>query len=291
MRVKFKAGLKMKALLFLLSLLVARAVCQFGCQLSLSNCTSNGLCRPDGVCNCFQGFIGENCEIKTSFVFKSGGIGKNDIAFWVLFWVLVNFLVPYILYLGVLSIRKERGKSQLAEHCRDVGEACCCIPNPSNKEPPKPKTARDYLSKDKEQLITPRVDEEAGNNQQQMIAQSELVPESRPETAAERQKRSRLLKSAARDNRRGLAESLQPIMGESRLAHAESFLMAQEEGMKRLRIAQRSSALETLRQVYPYDTFEQDDAEELNALIVEEEEALGLSNPPKYSELISQMYK
>lgn len=278
----------MNSLLFCFSLLVTGAVCQFGCQLSLSNCTSNGLCRPDGVCNCFQGFIGENCEIKTSFVFKSEGIGKSDIAFWVIFWVVINFLVPYILYLGVLSMRKEKGKSRLKEHCRDVGEACCCIPNPSNKEPQKGK--RDYSSKDNEDLITPRVDEEAGRNLKP-TTQSELLPGSRPETAADRQKRSKLLKSTVRGNRRGLAESLEPTLGDSRLAQADNFLSLQEDGMKKLRIPQRSSTLETFRQLYPYDIFEPEDAEELNALIVEEEETLGLSNPPKYSELIAQMYK
>ncbi len=280
----------MKSLLFCLLVLAAPVACQFGCQLSLSNCTSNGLCRADGVCSCFQGFIGENCEIKTSFVFKSGGIGNNDITFWVIFWTFINFLVPYIIYLGVLSIRKEKEKSRLNEHCRDIGEACCCIPNPSNKEPQKPKTARDYSSREKEDLITHRVDEEAPKNPQP-VAQSELLPESRPETAAERLKKSRVLKSAVRGNRRGLATSLEPTLGESRLAQAENFFTAQEESIKRLRIPQRSSALETLRQLYPHDTFEQDDAEELNALIIDEEEALGLANPPKYSDLIAQMYK
>ena len=298
-----------------LAIALAGVQAQFGCQLTLTNCTSQGICRQDGLCQCFSGYIGENCEIKTGLTEVYGTLGKNFIAGWVFFWIILNLLVPYLIYLMILYCRKHDGQD-LKEHFWDCYEAACCCIMPPNKRRQRPlpdrPPARPVTTDPENNLLTPRLDilaAAAANSNMAGRVDSEATSRKgievgsvameplRPTTAPDNKdnKREGLFKSTLQKSEMGpmgdLFASKKVNFNSSKIADAERLLKKQEDAMKRLKIPQVTDALSMMKQMYPYDDFEVYNEEKLDQEVKKEEKELNLRNNLKYSDMMDILYR
>lgn len=107
--------------------LLAAAACQtqYGCQLSGNNCSGNGLCELSGYCTCYPNFTGESCQTAVKKTMKKGSLGKGFITFWVLFWILLNCLLPLFICV-IVKYAKDKDCSDIKSLLRDVCQAVCC---------------------------------------------------------------------------------------------------------------------------------------------------------------------
>lgn len=294
----------------LLLVVVSAVVCQYGCQLTQSNCTNNGLCRYDGICTCFKGYIGENCEMRIPYTEYTANLGKGFIAGWVIFWVAVNLLVPYLLYLFILYCRKGNS-SEVKEHFWDCYEAnCCCIMPPNvrkrrerdrqNVERSPQNTERQlvagvFSSREGEDPMAPGYNLPSTSSKpvaSQMIdtgVSRPVTTAERPRTAAERPGRERdsLMES---QNTYGV-ESRSHLLDSSRLVQTETLLRRQADILKRQNIPRVTDQVSLMQQMYQYEDFDDYDEEALEQEINEEERLLNIKDRIKYKDMISLMYK
>jgi hypothetical protein len=291
-------------------LTVVRA--QFGCQLSLTNCTSNGVCRPDGICFCNVGYIGENCEIQASFTAITANLGKGFITGWTIFWGFLNLMVPYFIYILVLYCRKGPG-DDLREHYWDCYEACCCCIMPPDHRRKKPEPdrpqARVISTEPGETLMTPRLDMIAGSaatnkkGEQETTLMGVKTEPLRPETSAGRRDEEEGKKSKLLHTSQGRGELSPGPIGEhlfdskmlditsSRLLQTDNLLTKQEEAGKKMRIRVVNDSVSMLKQMYPYEDFEDYDDEKLLLDIKKDEQSLNLKRNLKFKEMMDNLYK
>lgn len=97
----------------------------YGCKLAGTNCNGNGFCEVNGYCTCNKGYWGENCENNANKTFYEGTMGKTFIAFWVFFWIILNFLIPWLICL-MIAYLKNKSCSDNLDHINDCKKAICC---------------------------------------------------------------------------------------------------------------------------------------------------------------------
>lgn len=287
----------------LLLLAAGRVLGQLGCRLTLSNCTSHGVCRQDGLCICEKGYIGDNCEMKVPYTEVTADLGKGFIAGWVIFWIAVNLAVPYLLYLLLLYCRKGNS-SEVKEHFWDCYEANCCCLMPPNV---RARRERDRLRENRD---TPdserglqgrnaaRLDEidpmapgyslpSAGSKP--LVSQVVETDGSRPVTAADRPRKERdsLMQS---QNLHG-AESRPHLLESSRLVQAENFIRKQSDVLRRQNIPRVTDQVSIMQQMYQYEDLDDFDDEGLEQDINEEERLLKIAGHVKYKEMVALMYE
>ncbi len=98
---------------------------QLGCQLTQDKCSGNGVCEVNGYCTCYPNFLGESCQTAAKKTLKKGALGKGFITFWVLFWILLNCLLPLIIF-AIVKYAQDKDCSDINSLLRDVCEAACC---------------------------------------------------------------------------------------------------------------------------------------------------------------------
>lgn len=109
----------------------------YGCKLTNTTCSNNGQCQSNGLCICNSGYSGENCENKMGNSFVNQSLGKGFIAGWVIFWIAINFLAPWLIWMMIRYL-KEKNCNDIKEHLKDcfTSVACCfgncCRSNNSN---------------------------------------------------------------------------------------------------------------------------------------------------------------
>lgn len=282
-------------------MLVATVSCQYGCQLTLSNCTGNGICRDDGLCICGDGYLGENCELKVAYSPIYGQLGKSFIAGWIIFWVLLNTLVPYLIFLLILYCKK-KNSSDLKEHFWDCYEACCCcIMPPSMKkkrqgqaEKKKPVVASKIPRFGGTELFSARDDPMApiSNSIADSKKPGARIPietsHSRPMTSADKRDVDSMLQSEHLQS----GQSRSHLLESSSLVQAEHLLKKQSEIMKRQKIPLVTDQLSIMQQMYQYDDFEEyENEEEHEQDIKEEERLLKIKTHIKYKDMVNMLYK
>lgn len=287
----------------LLLLGVGSVACQYGCRLTLSNCTGNGACRPDGICICNKGFIGDNCEMNIPYAEMTADLGKSFIAGWVIFWIAVNMVVPYLLYLLLLYCRKGNS-SDVKDHFWDCYEANCCCIMPPNERARRDRERRlenretaeternlkreNMSSRDEADPMAPGYNLPSASSKP-LVSQFVETSNSRPVTAAEVPKREK--DSLMQSQQMYGGESGPHLMMNSRLVQTENFIRRQADVLKKQNIPRVTDQVSIMQQMYQYEDLEDYDEEGLEQEINEEERLLKIKDHIKYKDMLSLMYK
>ena len=115
----------------------------YGCRLSNSNCSGNGYCELSGICTCKADYSGDNCETKIGKAFVTGSKGKGFVTFWVLFWVILNLLVPFLIYLAIKYF-KDKNCDENKEVLQNIKTAICCCIKSKDGEAPRKSTTQNF---------------------------------------------------------------------------------------------------------------------------------------------------
>lgn len=271
------------ALLTLLYLLQA-CLCQFGCQLTQSNCTSHGICQSNGLCSCFLGYDGENCELTLTYKVATPTLNKTMIGFWIVFWILLTFIPAFLLYVaGVYCNTKDC--SEVKDKFKVVGAIFCCLPySPtSSKRLGQPKTSQPTHPEDG--LLSDRASSQGETNVVSMLPgkpgiERVKLDEELPE------------KTLKKDFKKAENSSFRVSLVGNNMLHAEKLIKAQQVSLQKTNIRKVTDSLSNFKQMYPWDDFEEYDEENLEREIVSEEENLsGAEKQPSYSDLLNRLYK
>ena len=285
--------------IYLLYLLITVVRCEYGCRLSLSNCSSNGVCRDDGVCICNELYIGDNCEVKVALSFIKEGLNKNSITGWVFFWVIVSITVPYIIYLVYLISKGKKNKENiLYNHFRNVLTALCCVPYDDGSA----STKRD-LGKDKSSKNVGKESKKEAYEDKNKIGENEKksILEDREVNIVQSEENENGLMSNRNNDIEYISATNHNLISRvykedgSHIAcdieRMGEMLDLYEGHMQENGIELRKDTMNTFKDIYSYDLYEGEDLEELSSLIQKDEEKLKITNPIKYNMLINHLYK
>ena len=93
--------------LVLLLCLIGAALGQtkYGCQLDKDLCGEHGFCEKFGFCTCHEGYYGEKCDAKMQNKALKTDLAKGFVTFWVIFWIALNCLIPYLICLMIAYLQ------------------------------------------------------------------------------------------------------------------------------------------------------------------------------------------